>query len=90
LQVMYQVLVDSLCIVGSGSPFKFDRDTRSQYADEILNQQSNVLLGVGEQESCEHENDGTCLLFNPFTNLSGILHPERVAFGWRWIAFICS
>ena len=67
IQIMYQVLVDSLCIVGSGSPFKFDRDTRRKHADEILNQQSNVLLGVDEQESCEHENDGTCLLSNPVT-----------------------
>ena len=27
--------------------------------------------------------------FNLFINVSGILHPERVAFGWRWIAHIC-
>lgn len=46
IQVMYQVLVDSLCIVGSGSPFKFDRDTRSQYADEILNQQSDEIIDL--------------------------------------------
>ena len=29
------------------------------------------------------------VLFNLFINVSGILHPERVAFGWRWIAHIC-
>jgi len=43
LQMMYQVLVDSLCFVGSNSPFKFDRDTRRKYADEILNQQSDEI-----------------------------------------------
>ena len=29
------------------------------------------------------------VLFNLFINVSGILHPERVACGWRWIAHIC-
>ncbi len=43
LQFMYQVLLDSMCIVGASSPFKFDRDTRKRYADEIFNQQSNDL-----------------------------------------------
>jgi len=46
LQVLYQVLIDSLCIVGSGSPFKFDRDTRRKYADEILNQQSDEIKDI--------------------------------------------
>jgi len=54
LQVMYQVLVDSLCIVGVSSPFKFDRDTREKYADEILNQQSDEII---EPVPCEHERD---------------------------------
>ena len=54
IQVMYQVLVDSLCIVGASSPFKFDRDTREKYADEILNQQSDE---IHETEPCEHERD---------------------------------
>lgn len=46
IQVMYQVLVDSLCIVGASSPFKIDRDTRSQYADEILNQQCDEIIDL--------------------------------------------
>ena len=46
IQVMYQVLVDSLCIVGASSPFKFDRDTRRKYADEILNQQSDEIIDL--------------------------------------------
>lgn len=40
---MYQVLVDSLCIVGTSYPFKFDRDLRHKFADEIFNQQSEEL-----------------------------------------------
>lgn len=26
-------------------------------------------------------------IFNQLINVSGIRHPERTAFGWRWIAF---
>ncbi len=39
LLFLYQVLLDSLQITGSYSPFKFDADTRRKHADEIFNQQ---------------------------------------------------
>ncbi len=40
---LIQVLVDSLCIVGKSSPFKFDQEFRRQLADDIINQQSEEL-----------------------------------------------
>ncbi len=43
IMMMYQVLVDSLGIVGSWSPFKFDSETRKQLVNDILNQQSKEL-----------------------------------------------
>ena len=46
---LIQVLVDSLCIVGGGSPFKFHQEFRRQLADEIINQQSEELKDVSEE-----------------------------------------
>lgn len=46
LLMMYQVLIDSLPIVGASSPFKFDSDTRRKYADEIFNQQPTELKAI--------------------------------------------
>lgn len=48
LQMLFQILVDSLPIVGGGSPFHFDREARQALADEILNQQSKELKNVSE------------------------------------------
>lgn len=44
----YEVLTNSLCIIGSGSPLKFDRDTRLRIANEIHNQQSDELKEIKE------------------------------------------
>lgn len=40
---LFQVLTDSLCVVGGGSPFKYGAEYRRQLADEILRQQSDEL-----------------------------------------------
>ena len=40
---LIQVLVDSLCIVGGSSPFKFHQEFRRELADDIINQQSAEL-----------------------------------------------
>lgn len=40
---LFQILTDSLCIVGGSSPFKYSQEHRRQLADEILNQQSQEL-----------------------------------------------
>lgn len=45
---LYQVLTDSLCIVGGSSPFKYSSEYRRQLADEILKQQSDELREVKE------------------------------------------
>ena len=46
LQFMFQVLVDSLAIVGKSSPFKFDKEIRQRYADEIFSQQNEKLKEI--------------------------------------------
>ena len=43
LHFMFQVLVDSLSIVGKSSPFKFDKEIRQRYAEEIFSQQNEKL-----------------------------------------------
>ncbi len=43
---LLQVLIDSICITGGASPFKFSQDFRRQLADDILNQQSKELKVV--------------------------------------------
>jgi hypothetical protein len=46
LQFLYQVLMDSLCIVGASTPFKFGQELRIQMADEIYRQQSDKLRDI--------------------------------------------
>jgi hypothetical protein len=43
LLFLYQVLLDSLPISGSNSPFTYTQEQRKKIADDILNQQSNEL-----------------------------------------------
>ncbi len=46
LQMLIQVLSDSLGIVGVESPFKFQAETRRNLAQEILQQQSTDLKDI--------------------------------------------
>ena len=55
---MYQVLIDSLPIIGGHSPFKFDRETRVRNADQIFNQQSDELI-IEDCPSCSCKNEPT-------------------------------
>lgn len=50
LLMLFQVLVDSLPIVGSASPFKHNQEIRGNLAEEILNQQSNRLIEIKDNE----------------------------------------
>jgi hypothetical protein len=46
LLMLYQILIDSLPIVGGSSPFKYDRETRERLANAIINQQSDKAKTV--------------------------------------------
>lgn len=54
---MYQVLMDSLPIIGSHSPFKFDQDVRRKYADNIFNQQDDSIVDFDLRETNEQALD---------------------------------